>query len=205
MAGLFGRGWTSVYDETIGNANGLLQLTMADGRVVSSITPDFFGQMIQNGDGTYTVAFKDGSVHRFNTSGKLISLTDRNGNQTTLAYNGSGKLATITDPFGRLLTVTTNASGRVSSLSDSLGTIANYSYGGSQELLTVTYADNSGYQFSYLNVPAGLALSSVTDVLGNIIEQHAYDAQGRAITSEAHGGVELYTLNYVSSGACQQF
>ena len=199
VAGLFGRGWSTVYDETISTANGLLQLTMADGRVVSSITPDFFGQITQNNDGTYTVAFKDGTVHRFNTSGKLTALIDRNGNQTTLAYDGSGKLLSISDPFGRVLTVTTNASGRVLSLSDSLGTIASYSYGGSQELLTVTYADNSGYQFSYSSVPAGLALSSVTDVLGNIIEQHDYDAQGRAITSQAHGGVERYTLNYVSS------
>ena len=42
VAGLFGRGWSTVYDETVNNASGLLQLTMADGRVVSSITPDFF-------------------------------------------------------------------------------------------------------------------------------------------------------------------
>ena len=198
-AGLFGRGWNSVYDETVSNANGLLQLAMADGRVVSSITPDFFGRITQNNDGTYTVAFKDGTVHRFNTSGKLTVLIDRNGNQTILAYDGSGKLLNISDPFGRVLNVTTNASGRVLSLSDSLGTIATYSYGGSQQLLTVAYADNSGYRFSYVGVPAGLALSSVTDVIGNIIEQHAYDAQGRATTSEAHGGVERYTLNYVSS------
>src|SRR5262249_50729615 len=147
IAGLFGRGWTSLYDETITNTNGLLQLTMADGRVVSSITPDFFASIVQNADGTFAVMLKTGYVRRFNTLGKLTALIDPNGNQTTLAYDGNGRLNSITDAFGRALNVTTNASGRVLSLSDSLGTVANYSYGGSQELLTVTYPDNSGYQF----------------------------------------------------------
>jgi 5-hydroxyisourate hydrolase-like protein (transthyretin family) len=84
--GLFGRGWTSVYDETVTPASGnLLDFRMADGRVVTSeITPDFFGQIVKNGDGSYTVTFKDGRTHQFNSSGKLLSLRDRNGNQTTL-------------------------------------------------------------------------------------------------------------------------
>lgn len=198
IAGLFGRSWSSIYDEKVSSTNGLLQLTMPDGRVVSSITPDFFGQIAQNGDNTYTVTFKSGYVHRFNAIGKLISLTDRNGNQTTLSYDATGKLASIADPFGRVVTVETNGNGRVLSLSDSMGTIASYSYGNNDELLSVRYGDNSGYQFAYVPVPTGLALSSVTDVLGNVIERHDYDTRGRAITSEAHTGVERYTLNYVS-------
>ncbi len=196
--GLFGRGWTTLYDETVTNANGLLQLILSDGRLVSATTANFFGQISQNADSTYTVVFKGGEVHRFNSSGKLTALIDRNGNQTTLAYNSAGRLLSITDPSGRVLNVTTNGSGVVSSISDSMGTIANYVYGGSQQLLSVTYADNSGYQFAYAPVPAGLALSSVTDMLGNIIERHDYDPQGRATTSEAHGGVERYSLNYLS-------
>jgi RHS repeat-associated protein len=198
VVGLFGRGWTTLYDERVTNANGLLQLTLSDGRLVSATTANFFGQVSQNADGTYAVVFRSGEVHRFNSSGKLTALIDRNGNQTTLVYDGPGRLLTVTDPSGRVLNVTTNGSGVVSSISDSLGTVATYSYGGNQQLLTVTYADSSGYQFAYAPVPAGLVLSSVTDVLGNVIEHHDYDAQGRAITSEAHGGVERYTLNFVS-------
>src|ERR1051326_714592 len=199
MAGLFGRGWTSLYDETITNANGLLQLTMADGRIVSSITPDFFGSIVQNADATFAVIFKTGYVHRFNTLGKLTTLIDSNGNQTTLAYDGNGKLSSITDAFGRELNLTTNATGRVLSLSDSLGTVLNYPSVARQDLLTVTPPDSSGYQFSYTPIPGGIALTEVRDVLGNVIEHHGYDAQGRAITSEAHGGVGKYTLNYISS------
>ena len=54
------------------------------------------------------------------------------------------------------------------------------------------------YVFSYANVSGGLAVASVTDALGNILEQHDYDSHGRATTSQRQGGIERYTLNYIS-------
>lgn len=198
--GMFGRGWTSNYDElVIADSTGLLQLLTPDGRLVSVVSPDFFGQIVRNDDSTYTVTFKDGRVHRYAPGGRLLSLTDRNGNQTTLSYT-NGRLNTITDPFGRVVTATTNLDGRVFSLSDSMGTIASYSYGSADELLSVTYPDNSGYRFSYVPGPHGPILSTVTDAMGNVIEQHEYDAQGRATSSQAQDGVERYLLNYVNQG-----
>jgi RHS repeat-associated protein len=197
--GLFGRGWTTDFDErVVTNANNQLELTLPDGRLVTFATPDFFGQIVKNGNSTYTVTFKDGRVHQFDVPGKLLSMTDLNGNQTVLTYDGAGKLTAITDPFGRVLTVTTNSSGRVLSIADSLGTIATYTYT-SDRLLSVTYPNNSAFQFSYISIPGGFGLTSITDALANIIEQHEYDGQGRAISSQKHGGVERYTLNYVSA------
>jgi RHS repeat-associated protein len=197
--GLFGRGWTTAYDERVTlDAGGHLQLMLPDGRLVTFATPDFFGQISRNPDGSYTVVFKDGRVHQFNASGKLISLADRNANQTFLTYDGNGRLTSVTDSFGRVLSVTINSSGLVLSISDALGTIATYTYGGGNELLTVTYPDNSGYRYSYAGVPSGLALATVSDALGNLIEQHDYDSQGRATTSQVQGGVERHTVNYLS-------
>src|SRR6185369_5062979 len=102
----------------------------------------------------------------------------------------------IVDPFGRTLTVNTNANGQVTSISDSLGPIATYTYGGSNELLSVTYADNSAFNFSY---DGSIRLTSVTDALGNIVESHTYDNQGRAITSEKQGGVDHFGLSFVAA------
>src|SRR5439155_18849737 len=79
---------------------------------------------------------------------------------------------------------------------DSLGTITTYAYGGSSELLSVTYADNSAFNFTY---DGGLRLTMVTDALGNIVESHSYDGQGRATTSEKQVGVDHYSLNYISA------
>lgn len=142
---------------------------------------------------------RDGRVHQFSSSGKLLWLTDRNGNQTSLTYDGNGRLALVTDPFARTLTVSSNANGRATSISDSLGTIATYVYGASNQLLSVTYADGSAYQFTYTTVKSRLLLTSVADALGNVLESHTYDSQWRALTSEKQGGVERVTLNYVST------
>lgn len=202
---LFGRGWSSTYDEAIKTySNASPRLFLPDGRAVDfsgsgTFTPvqgDFHGQLVQNSNGTYTLTLKDGSVHQFNAAGKLTSLVDRNNNQTLLAYDANGNLASVTDPFGRALTIASDTNGRVLSISDSMGVVATYTYGSSDQLLSVTYADNSGHQFSY---NSAFQLTSVTDALGHILESHTYDAKGRALTSQKQGGVELYTLNYVSN------
>ena len=55
--------------------------------------------------------------------------------------------------------------------------------------------DNSAFNFGY---DGSLRVTSVTDALGNVVEAHTYDSQGRALTSEKQGGVEHYSLSYVS-------
>ena len=207
--GLFGRGWSSEYDESIVtyDAN-LARLNRPDGRAIylgrpigssgvfAPIEKDFHGSLVQNGGTNSTVTTTDGSVRQFDSVGKLISLADRIGNQTTLTYDNGGKLASVTDPFGRVLSFTTNSNGQVVSISDTMGTVATYTYGGGNKLLSVTYADNSAFQFAY---DGSSRLTSVTDALGNILESHTYDSQGRALTSEKQGGVERYTLSYMSA------
>lgn|GEM_PF-2399834 len=205
--GLFGRGWSTAYDESIVTYdNNLVRFNHAGGRAVylgrpvgsSGAFTDLIGdlhQQVTQGSG-FTLAMKDGSAKQFNSAGKLLSTTDRNGNTTTLAYGATGFLSAVTDAFGRVLTVNTNTNGQVTSISDPLGTIATYTYGAGSELLSVTYADNSAFNFSY---DGSFRLTSVTDALGNVVESHTYDGQGRAITSEKHGGVDHYSLSYVSA------
>jgi RHS repeat-associated protein len=206
--GLFGQGWSSLYDQHLQIASAtVVRFNASDGRATyfrrqnagspfAAVQHDFHGQLTQNANGSFTLSMVDGSSSQFNAAGKLTSLADRIGNQTNLSYDANGHLASITDAFGRALTVITNTNGQVLSISDTLGTIATYTYGASNELLSVTYADNSGFNFSY---DGSFRLLNVTDALSNIIESHTYDAQGRAITSEKQGGVNHYTLSYLSA------
>jgi len=204
---LFGRGWSTAYDETISiYDNDILRLNQADGRAIYFTRPpgssgaftdligDLHAQVTQGGNG-YALTLKDGSIHQFSSAGQLLLLSDRNGNTTSLNYGGNGFLSSVADQFGRTLTINTNANGQASSISDSLGTVAIYTYGGSNELLSVTYADNSAFNFSY---DGSFHLTSMTDALGNIVESHTYDGQGRAISSERQGGVEHYSLSFIS-------
>ncbi len=124
---------------------------------------------------------------------------DRNGNQTTLNYNGSGVLTGITDAAGRVLSISSNANGNVTQISDTTSVVSTYEYYPStNRLKTVTYNDGSKYQFEYdtTTAPGKVLLTTVKDALNNILETHVYDSQGRATTSERHGGVESYTLAY---------
>lgn len=206
--GWFGRGWSTAFDESIvAYDNNLLRFNQGDGRAIyfarpvgssGAFTPlvgDVHAQLTQNGGG-FTLTMKDGSVQQFNSSGKLLSIADRSGNTTSLNYGGNGFLSSVTDPVDRALTINTNAAGLVTSVSDAMGTVATYTYGANSQLLSVTYADSSAFNFSY---DENSRLTTATDALGNIVESHTYDGQGRALTSEKHGGLERYTLTYVSS------
>jgi uncharacterized protein RhaS with RHS repeats len=209
--GLFGLGWKTEYDEAIANYNNDY-IIWRDGRgrgfvfgavatnVFDSASPGFKGQFIKNTDNTYTLTFKDGRSRKFGTTGKLLWLKDRNGNQTTLNYT-SGVLTSVTDPFSRTLSFSYGSNGAVSDISDSTGTIATYEYyTGTTNLKTVTYGDGSKYKFEYTTVTIGgvtnTFLATVKDALDNVLETHAYDSSGRATTSEVDGGVEAYTLDY---------
>jgi len=212
-SGLFGVGWSSILDESVvAYGNLLVRLDLPDGRAVyfarDSVgdpfvplpTLHFHGQIVKNGDNSYTLTFRDGRIHQFNSSGKLTSLTDANGNTITLTLNGSGNPTTITDASGRTVTVTYDSQSQIASLSDSLGTIATYARLSWGRLSTVTYGDGSKFQFTYVFVGNNMYVSTVKDALNNVLESHTYDSQGRALTSEIAGnGTERYTLSYVSA------
>jgi len=210
--GLFGFGWASALDESItGYGAKSARLNLPDGRAIffargdttSPLVPreplDFRAQIVVAASG-YTLIFADGRVHQFDPAGKLLSIADRNGNLTTLSNDASGRPLTITDSSGRTLSIA-YTSGLISSISDPVGTIATYVYG-SGRLSTVTYADGSQFKFTYFYngfTGGGYKLTTVKDALNNVLESHAYDAQGRAYTSERQSGVERYTLNFISA------
>ncbi len=61
---------------------------------------------------------KNGTELRFDTAGKLLTITDRNGNVQRLTYNGAGALIQIADPLNRNIAFAYNAQGRVISITD---------------------------------------------------------------------------------------
>ncbi len=217
QSGLFGLGWSTKYDESLWFYDNapfgfrMIRLNMPNGRAIYfgranttdpfvSFTADVHGQIVKNADDTYTLTFKDGRIHKFSSTGKLLWQKDRNGNQTSLTYDINNTLATVTDAFNRTLTFTPNPDGTISQISDSTGTIATYEYWpGTTRLKTVTYPDDSKYKFDYTTINNKTYLTTVKDALDNILEAHQYDFNGRATTSEKHSGVEKYTLAYINT------
>src|SRR5207244_1425204 len=78
-------------------------------------------------DGTYEYRKANGDVIKFDSTGKLTSMVDRNGNTTVLTYTGA-LLTRITDPVGRSITLDYNSANRVIRATDSIGHSWQYSY-----------------------------------------------------------------------------
>jgi YD repeat-containing protein len=170
--GPVGKKWTHNYNVRLTPLSGAstIKLTSSDGNIIffvlkngvyypEAISGDT-SQIVKNTDGSYTQISKYGVVYNFNASGYLISITDRNGNTTSLTYSGNN-LAGITTPSGRTTVVTTTG-GLITSLTDPGGRT---------------------YSLAYSN---GL-LASVTDPLGNAW-QYTYDATGRILTKRDPAG-----------------
>src|SRR5262249_14880965 len=153
----------------------LLRLSLADGRAVYFARPDtsspyvsqgqlgFYGQAVKNADNSYTITFKDGRIHQFNPAGKLLSITNRNGNTISITLDTTGKPIAITDASGRVITITYDGENRIGTLSDTMGTIATYTHSFWGRLTRVTYADGSQFNYADAFIGSYILVTSVTD------------------------------------------
>ena len=60
--------------------------------------------LVKHTDGTFTLTTTSQIGYDFDSSGRLDSISDRNGNTTALSYDVNGHLTSVTDPGGRQLT-----------------------------------------------------------------------------------------------------
>jgi len=159
--GIFGYGWSNSFGDrlVLEKASKRATLTQADGSSVpfsesggESFTPPSWSQDTLSGSESsgYTLTLEIQTVYRFSGAGRLESVTDRNGNATTLAYNSSGNLEKITDPAGRAIKLAYNAEGLVESAEDPMKHVVKYTYEGGN-LASVTQPGESAlrWQFKY--------------------------------------------------------
>lgn len=208
-AGIFGQGWVSTYEERLTwSSDGIIFYWRGDGSYwcfgqgstpgsYTLISPSDERASLQYSSGLYfTLTLKDGSTRLFSASGYLLSITDRNGNQTVITYNGSN-IATVTDPAGRVLTfnyVNSATPNQVSSIQDAAGVIASYSYDANSNLTHVTYADGSSLAMAY---DGSNQIMSVTDGNGKTLEAHTYDSSRHGLTSTKANGVDAISVLYM--------
>ncbi|QNP59937.1 RHS repeat protein [Paenacidovorax monticola] len=148
-----------------------------------------------SGQWVYHRADKDDTLV-FNTAGKLLSNTARNGWQTNYAYDTVGRLSTVTDPLGQTLTLAYNGTGQLVSVTAPASHVTTYGYDAAGRLAQVTYPGSAVRVFLYENTSFPHALTGLQDENGNRWGTFAYDAQGRAISTELAGGVQHYQVSY---------
>uniref|UniRef100_A0A831UGN7 RHS repeat protein n=1 Tax=Geobacter metallireducens TaxID=28232 RepID=A0A831UGN7_GEOME len=133
--------------------------------------------LVKTADNTYTLTHKDGTKKKFSAAGKIISITDANGNSTTFAYDDAGNLASVTDAASRATTFAYDAgTNRLTTITDPAGKEYTFTYNGSY-LAAVTWPDTSSWQYTY--DAKGFMLTK-TDPLGKVTT-YEYDANRRVI------------------------
>lgn len=159
--GPFGFGWSSSFSDhlVLEPESHLATLVQADGSAVpftgasgEAFTAPAWTQDVLSGSSVagYTLTLEDQTVYSFNGSGRLRSVTERNGNATSLSYSGGGELERITDPSGRSISFAYNGEGLVESATDPMGHVVKYAYEGGN-LISVSQPGESAarWQFKY--------------------------------------------------------
>jgi RHS repeat-associated protein len=160
--GAFGYGWTSSFSDhlvvnkttkatTLYQANGST-VPFTEGSGESFTAPAWTQDTLSGTEGTgYTMTLANQVKYKFaGAGGRLESVTDRDGNATTLAYSEAGRLETITDPTSRKITLTYNGEGLVESAKDPLGHTVKYVYeGGNLKSVTQPAEEGLRWQFKY--------------------------------------------------------
>jgi RHS repeat-associated protein len=223
----FGRGWTHNYAIKLtgpfqqGGAGRVVLPEQVNGRLFGYTRTDQDGALVfsttattgQLGDvvrklanGTFEYRYADGGLMRFDSTGRLGSIVDRNSNTTELTYTGQN-LTRITDSVGRSLVLDYDSSNRITRVTDPIGRSWGYTYEGTpgvpgpNGLTTVTDPLGNIMRYDYVN---GGRLSKVTDKRGIVAKQINYDTNGRVIEQRfADGGIEEYS--YVLAGRVVTF
>ena len=199
--GPFGYGWTSSFGDhlTSEEEGERITLTQADGTTVpftksgsSYEAPAWsLDTLTGSAESGYTLTLPSQTTYEFSGAGRLESVADRNGNETTLAYE-SGRLTTITDPAGRQITLSYNGEGLVESAEDPMGHVVEYAYE-SEELKSVTMPGEEAprWQFKY---DGSHRMTSMTDGRGGETSNE-YDGSSRVVSQTDPAGRTI-TLEY---------
>ena len=168
---------------------------------------DISDQLIELPGSGWQLITSEDTIETYNTSGKLLSITNRDGRKQTLTYDTNGRLSTVTDDTGRALSFTYDGSSRINTMTDPANGVFQYTYDAAGNLASVitpdaktrTYHYNEPAYTSNANLPN--ALTGITDENGVRYATYTYDTQGRAVVTEHAGGADRYVLGYSADGS----
>ncbi|MBW2440700.1 MAG: RHS repeat protein [Deltaproteobacteria bacterium] len=132
----------------------------------------------------------DGSRCGFDATGRLLWIDDEKGNRLRLDYDGQDRLDTVTDlASGRTLAFNYNEEGLVASIAgpvtamvaDGIWTAFDYDAEGNP--VSVTYADDTGFEYTYADGQDAHNLTAAHNKAGHLINTWTYDDQDRCVAN----------------------
>jgi RHS repeat-associated protein len=184
---VLGIGWTHSYNLFLFPQVGNMFRLDGDGRVTKyqfgpggtyTAAPGYFETIVKNPDGSFTITDKYKTATRYvQIAGthfmqgtpvwRLVSITDRNNNITTLTYS-AGNLASVTDTYGRTISFSYNSHNLLASVTDPLSRATSFAY------------DSTGTQLMTITDPAGKTVQYTYNLFSQITSKS--DKDGRHFT-----------------------
>jgi RHS repeat-associated protein len=207
-SGSIGYGWTHTYEATLDPSFSIdsiefLKIIDATGKAhyfleeTSGTYEGRFGEKtyVELESGEYIWHLLDGSEYGFSSTGKLSWIDDAQGNSLALDYDANSRLETVTDnSSGRVLTFYYNASDLLDHVTGPTttavtdGVWVSYGYDANDNLTSVIYADDSGFDYSYTDTNDIHNLTEKVDKADHLINTWEYDTSDRAISNFSRDG-----------------
>jgi YD repeat-containing protein len=152
--------------------------------------------------GEYVWYRLDGSKLGFSAAGQLLWMDDEKDNRLVLGYDIQDRLQTVTDTSsGRELTFNYTSGGLLESISGPVtqgvpsGIWVTYGYDANQNLTSVTYADGSGFNYTYSDPNDVHNLTEKRDKADHLINTWGFDTQDRAVSNFSGQGKGVSASN----------
>ncbi len=173
--------------------------------------PGIYDTLTQNGDGSFNLRKKHGELYVFDVNGKLVTMSDRNGNTTTFTYDPNGKLPVIgtspyfvgqttgivvmdyrliqiTDSVGRNIDLFYNSDGRLEKIKDFTGRVLIYQYSPAGDLISFGEIPPGGLLsgetlmgYKTTYTYTNHNLETITDAKAKTYLQNVYNTEDRVI------------------------
>jgi RHS repeat-associated protein len=215
--GPVGTGWSHTLNIFLANiTSSSASVHYSDGKTLDFINqagtnnfvssyPGYYDVLIKNSDATWTLKKTDQRTYNFDSSGKLVTVRNRNSNQLSLAYS-SGNLIQVTDTVGRAF-IFTYSGALLTRITDPTGRNVQFSYDANSNLVSFRDANGNTNTYSY---DANKRLIRIVDGRGNNLVVNAYGANcppgiTSCVSTQTNGRGNLWTFTYNSDGSTSVF
>ncbi len=162
--------------------------------------PGVCGDLVLAEDASGGYLFTDDAqrAYAFDADGRILSLSDPQGNALVYTYNADGRLDRVSDESGdRYLQFTYDAQGRIDAVSDHTNRRVGYAYDDAGDSTEVTDVLDQVWTYVY---DEAHRLTEAHDPRRAIIERTEYDTQGRAVRQYNGEGERVVELTYNPDG-----
>ncbi|OHA46763.1 MAG: hypothetical protein A3A80_02820 [Candidatus Terrybacteria bacterium RIFCSPLOWO2_01_FULL_44_24] len=198
-AGSLGHKWTHNYAMRIDLYSDGVVVVNEDGRQdayeknggIYTPRPGIFDALVKNQDDSFTLTRKNQTVFEFDADGILETISDKNGNTTTLVHT-SGLLTSVTDAVGRTTQFTYDTENRIITVTDPANQQFNYTYDTAGDLVTFTNPNSEIATYFY---DTDHNLTKIVDANGHTVVENTYQDGQVVLQKDGLGNQTTYSYS----------